>query len=58
MDYELCCLFLFKLSYKTMAHPTPSIELGLNGKYCCDFMTEILIIKLSFDAMRDAAGEA
>lgn len=52
------CLFLFKLSYEAMAHPIPSIELGLNGKYCCDFMTEIPITKLSFNAMRDVAGEA
>lgn len=46
------------MSYKTVAPPTLFLDVGLNGKYYWDFMTEIPIIKLSFNAMRDVAGEA
>lgn len=41
-----------------MAPPTLFLDLVLNGKYCWDFMTEIPIIKLSFNAMTDVGGEA
>lgn len=56
------CLFLFfffyTVSYKQWCPLYPLTELGLNVKYCCNCMTEILMIKLSFDSMRDVAGEA